>query len=267
MNWRVVRKVSAKPQGYVWEVTEEPSDAVAKTTVAAAPRRGFFKFTDPENHYWGGPAAANELIAAGLARLVGLDAADVIPASIEGHLGVVSVVRPAANLIAWRDVPARVHRDVERQVAHANQFGVMLAFDAWVLNIDRASGKNVIAYQRAKEAAWRVYFIDHGHTLHGNYDRWRWGGHYRSPFWDDLWRYYDLPQGVRSYLTSYRQVEPYVSRIQRIKPKAIQRLVQLVPRELLAPEEARLIEELLLWRQARLPFILRRWFERRVHAR
>lgn len=267
MNWRPVRVVSAKPQGHVWEVVEGPSGVASITSNGAAPRRGFFKFTNPENHYWGGPAAANELIAARLARLVGLDSAGVVPATIDGHLGAVSLVRPAASLVAWRELPEKVHRNIEHYVAHVDQFRVMLAFDAWVLNIDRASGKNVIAYKRVERAPWRVYFIDHGHTLHGNYDRWRWGGPYRSPFWDDLWRYYDLPQGVRNYLTSYRQVAPYVHRIQHVRPGEIRRLVHSVPPALLTPEEARLIENLLLWRQARLSLILRRWFEQARRSR
>ena len=93
------------------------------------------------------------------------------------------------------------------------------------------------------------------------------GGPYRSPFWDDLWRYYDLPQGVRNYLAGYREVAPYVRRIQHVKPEEIRRLVHSVPPGFLAPDEARLIEKLLLWRQARLPLILRRWFERQRRSR
>ncbi len=267
MSWRVIRAVSAKPQGYVWEVAEEPPDGAPTASGGISPRHGFFKFTLPKNGYWGGPAAANELIAAGLARRVGLNAADVIPAYIEGRLGVVSLVRPAAHLAAWRDLPAKVHRDIRRYVANAHQFRVMLAFDAWVLNIDRATGKNIIACQQAEGSPWRVYFIDHGHTLHGNYDRWRWGGPYRSRFWDDLWRYYGVPAGVRRYLTSYHQVAPYVRRIEEVTPAQIRQEIRSVPPQLLTPKEAKLIEDLLLWRQKRLSSILRRWFQRQTRWR
>ncbi|MCL5676875.1 MAG: hypothetical protein M1602_03225 [Firmicutes bacterium] len=260
MNWHVIRAVSAKPQGYVWEVREEPPAGGAGASPRGALRHGFFKFTTPKNHYWGGPAAANELIAAGLARLVGLDAADVVPARIEGHLGAVSLVRPAAHLVGWRELSKTVQGNVRRHIANAHQFRLMLAFDVWVLNIDRATGKNIIAYKETVGSPWRVYFIDHGHTLHGNYDRWRWGGPPHARFWNDLWRYYGVPSGVGRYLTAYRQVEPYVRRIAAITREQIRREVRAVPSGLLTRDQADLIEDLLLWRQRRVAFILRRWF-------
>ena len=263
MNWRVIRTVSSKPQGHVWKVEEQPESASAPPQgLEKPPRHGFFKFTTPANRYWGGPAVANELIAAGLARLVGLDVAELELARIEGHLGVVSVVRPAARLVIWRNLPAPAHRSIRRQVANVRQFRAMLAFDAWTLNIDRGTGKNIIAYQPTPGSAWRVYFIDHGHTLHGNYDRWRWGGPYRSRYWDDLWRYYSVHTSIRRYLRSYRSVAPFVERIQKITPAQIRREVAAVPAELLTPRQARLITDLLLWRQRRLSLILRRWFQR-----
>lgn len=263
----MIRAVSAKPQGYVWEVAEEAPAGAPIASGWANPRHGFFKFTTQANRYWGGPSAANELIAAGLARLVGLDAAGVVPARIEGHLGVVSLVRPAAHLVAWRNLPAQVHRNIRRYIANAHQFRAMVAFDAWVVNIDRSSGANVIAYKQAEGSPWRVYFIDHGHTLHGNYDRWRWGGPHRGRFWDDLRRYYGVPPGVRRYVTSYHQVMPYVRRIKKITPRQIRQVIGSVSPQLLTRREARLIEDLLLWRQKRLEFILRRWFRRQTRQR
>ncbi|MGE5590005.1 MAG: hypothetical protein ACM3ZA_05250 [Bacillota bacterium] len=251
----------------MWEVEEqpEPGPAVPEDS-GSPPRHGFFKFTTARNRYWGGPAGANELIAAGLARRIGLEVADLELARIEGHLGVVSLVRPAVRRVNWRDLPAPAHRSILRSQENIRQFRAMLAFDAWTLNIDRGSGKNTIAYQPAADQGWRVYFIDHGHTLHGNYDRWRWGGPYRSRYWDDLWRYYSVHPSLRRYLRSYRSVAPFVRRIQQITPVEIRREVGAVPAELLTPRQARLITHLLLWRQKRLPLILRRWFHRRRAA-
>lgn len=268
MSWRVVRAVSSKPQGRVWEVRKElstrlPAGSKGKVLV----KRGFFKFTTRAHRYWGGPAAANELIAARLGRLMGLAVAEVVPARIHGHAGVVSVVRPARRLVAWRYLPNRVQGNIAHHVSNATQFRKMLAFDAWVLNIDRASGTNIIAYRRRRGGRWQVYFIDHAHTLHGNYDRWRWGGPYRSRFWDDLWRYYNLPPGAGRYLRRYAQVARYVRRIRSLSARQIRQVVRSVPHEMITPAQAALIERLLLWRQARLPLILKRWFRRRSRRR
>lgn len=252
-EWTKVKEFSAKPQGYVWEVVRREGGKI---------KRGYFKFALKENRYYSGPMEANELIAAHLARLLELPAAEVELVEIEGRLGIVSVVREALELRMWKDMPPGFHADLRGSLDNFNQLLKSFVFDVWTCNIDRSSGKNIIVYRDRPGDPYRFYLIDHGHALHGSQYKWS-RGRYDQPHWDNIWRHYHLPQGLSQAISRYAQLRPYIDRIKKIPPEAIREAVASVPAGLLTPLQARLIRRLLFRRQMRLDMMIRRWLRRR----
>lgn len=252
-EWIKVKEFSAKPQGYVWLVSRREGSNT---------RYGYFKFALKENRFYSGPMEANELIAAALARHLGLPVADLEPAEIDGRRGIVSVVQEADELRMWKDMPAEFHGDLKAHLANFPQLVKAMVFDIWTCNIDRSSGKNIIVYRDRQGDPYRFYLIDHGHALHGSYYKWS-RGRYDQPYWDDIWRHYHLPDGLNQAISGYSQLRPYIEAIQKIDRRLIIDAVASVPRGFLNPPEAALIRRILFRRQKRLAWMIKRWIRHR----
>lgn len=251
-GWQPVQPVSDKPQGRVWLVRRDGP---------GGERWGFFKYAGPEHRYFAGPMVANEWLAAQLLRRLGLPAAEVVPARVDGMEGVVSLARvPLARARRWRDLPLRVRRRHLRTFVRPSRLYGMVVFDVWTTNIDRGSGKNIVVYRRPGERRYRFYLIDHALALHGSYHKWRHYGPWPGPRWRHPWRAYTVPRGLRP---TWRRLAPWVRRVQALPAEELRALVRAVPPRHLAPEEAEFVERLLLVRQRELAEIIARGCRRR----
>lgn len=250
-DWQLVRPISDKPQGRVW---------LARRPVADGWEWGYFKYAGPEHRYYSGPMAANEWLAAQILALLGLPAAPVVPAVVEGLEGVVSVARaPLDRVRQWRHVPLGIRRRHLRTFHRPARLYGMVVFDVWTTNIDRGSGKNIAVYRRPGERRYRFYLIDHALALHGSYYKWDRYGHWPGPQWQRPWRVYAVPRGLRP---TRGRLRPWVRRVVALPPDRLRALVRAVPERLLSPGQAEFVERLLLVRQAELPAIIERWMRR-----
>ncbi|WDL98323.1 HipA family kinase [Alicyclobacillus sp. ALC3] len=250
-TWRFERKLSAKLQGSVWIVTN-PVEGT-----------GFFKFATPDQWHYAGPYIANEWAAATLAKqlrfpVAKLDLAEVIGSDGLPRQGIVSVATQAAEITTWNQIGQIVRERPEEQVENIKRLRQLVVFDAWIANVDRAVGKNIVLYRRPGAQRYNWYLIDHALALLGA--PYKWDEHdWSTAYWDKLWRYYHVPNGLLRIQSSWRVLEPMVERIEQMPVETIEEAVRSVPAGALsAPLQAEMID-LLLHRRARLRRIIRRW--------
>lgn len=250
--WTVDRVWKQKPQGDVWIVHNEVG------------QRGYFKVPGL-NKYYGGTMIANELISALLAKKLGFPVADISVARLRGpdgleRTGIVSLQRNAKEMTTWRDASKRVKANLRQYVWDVQKLREMVVFDAWILNTDRASGKNLILHRDNELDKYYWYLIDHGNTLYGSPYRWR-RASWQSAHWYYLWKYYLVPQGLLKEQSNYALLKPMIEQIQSLSGATINDMVQKVPLQYLSDYERRVITEILLRRQARLHYIIDRWLK------
>ncbi len=104
---------------------------------------------------------ANELIVYQLALRLGIPVSETYIEIIDGKIGIMSIIRSELN---WSYITSQ---NLQNKVLNIDLFKQLFAFDVFVANIDRSTGKNehVIVIQTAN--GYVFYAIDHGHTLNG----------------------------------------------------------------------------------------------------
>ncbi len=247
-TWKIIEKWKEKPQGQVWRVEDGHG------------RKGFFKFAYATQWYDAGPIAGNEWIAKKFADKLGLPAADVELASVvdQGKTlpGIVSLPKTGVTLTNWSRLPDSVKHHMEDHVCHADLLTGTIVFDAWLTNIDRASGKNIILYD-GQAVCLEWYLIDHGYALYGCPRKWA-DHDLGSPYWNDVWRFYHVPRGFLRMATRgsiYRMVD----RIQALKDDEIRSIIKSVPDPLYDKQLQVKTISLLLDRKQNLYNIMNSW--------
>jgi hypothetical protein len=252
-NWRLISTFKAKAQGHVWIVADEQDN------------EGYFKFTLPEQWYSSGPLYANEYIAARLARRLDLPVAKLKQAVVIGpdgkpQKGFVSVQARAREMTTWNEAAPEIVLHPEKYVKDIGLLSSLVVFDAWIANVDRANGKNLILHRNQESDKYDWYLIDHGLTLYGPPRKWE-RGVWNSPFWDQLWQHYHVPKGLLRLQSSESVLLPMIRKIEAVKESEIERIVGKLPQEELGGIERRIIMQLLIYRQKRLRGIIKRWLQ------
>ncbi|WCK56388.1 hypothetical protein PP175_10980 [Aneurinibacillus sp. Ricciae_BoGa-3] len=250
-RWKLVKAWKSKRQGQVWIVKNKEGT------------RGYFKFTTRKQWYFSGPMIANEWIAASLANRLGFPVAQLTTASVRGpdgviRRGVVSVEVPAQEVITWREADEKVHCAPEQYLNHIEKLCTLVVFDAWIANIDRALGKNLILYRDHPDEKYNWYLIDHGHALYGSPRKWKRGA-WNSLLWQQLWRFYHVPNGLLRIQSSFSALEPMIRKIESLRSSEIDAALKNVPRGYLRHKESLFIKRLLLHRQKRIRKIIINW--------
>lgn len=250
-EWRLIKAWKAKRQGQVWVVENQYG------------RRGYFKFARADQWFFSGPMIANEYISAALATKLGFPVADLEQATVTGpdnieQRGIVSLELPALEVITWRNAAPDVHKHPEKHVNHIDRLAQLVVFDAWIANIDRATGKNLVLCRDKPDAKYDWYLIDHGHCLYGSPRKWK-RGQWNAPIWEQLWRYYNVPKGLLRLQSDYETLLPMIRKIESLNEGDIEMAMQTVPKGFLKDKERRFIKRLLLHRQKNLRTIIRRW--------
>jgi hypothetical protein len=244
-TWMPVRKLYRK-LGPVW---------VVKRKKDGRTQMGYFKFPCKQNQYRVGNLIVNEMISFRLAKLLGLNVAEVELAEIDGKQGIVSIVKPAASHFTWLQFQRRLSRSPVSYLRQPEQLRRTFVFDVWICNVDRHGG-NLITFPKGDR--FDFYLIDHGVSLLGAM-KWRkipWD----SPYWQHISRYnYHYPGGMRSYIRSYSELLPHIKDVERIPEYEIREIVNELPDAILPREQKALLVKMLLSRQKQLRSIIWRW--------
>ncbi|MDA8235704.1 MAG: hypothetical protein M0Z31_13070 [Clostridia bacterium] len=249
-QWVFKKLYKNKLQGQVWIVENQFG------------QRGYFKFTTPRQWYYSGPMIADELIAAALAKELGLPVANLDLAVVRGptgapQKGLVSVGVSAKEVITWEEAK-KIHHNPNEHVNNANLLCSIVVFDAWIVNIDRALGRNLVLYRNNPADKFDWYLIDHGHTLHDSPHKWK-RGEWKSRHWERLWRFHSVPKGFLNLGFSREKLEPMINKIENLPPSAIDQAIKKAPRKYLNPRGRLFIKGLLLYRQKKIRTIITRW--------
>lgn len=250
-RWRLVRLLSKKPHGYVWIVERLTDRGI---------QRGYFKFLTGRQKYYGGPMAANELIGARLAQEIGLPVAELEYLKFRGYEGIVSIAVQADRRRRWRELPRAVRYDVHRHFVNPEGLFGMFVFDVFTYNIDRRSGKNLIAFRNRGDVLYDWYLIDHGHALFGSRYKWNQIGHWSHPVWDRIWPYYYLPRGLKPQIQQFSQLEPWIEACESLSDQTLRAILTGIPARFLPRPLAGEVLSMLQHRRSRLSRILRAWF-------
>jgi hypothetical protein len=125
-------------------------------------RLGYLKLlqdTTPEDPWieqW-----ANEQIVSDLARLLDLPAVEAAAGAVEGTRGAITVFLEGRKLSELEFAGYRLEPLMAGALNRA-QFGLMAAFDVWLLNVDRGTANLFVTVEGGRP---RLRLIDHGHTL------------------------------------------------------------------------------------------------------
>ncbi|MGB8956804.1 MAG: HipA family kinase [Tumebacillaceae bacterium] len=250
-RWRLKKAWKNKRQGQVW-VVDEPNG-----------RRGYFKFATKEQWFFSGPMIANEWIAAELAKRLGFPVAELDLTAVTGpdesrQRGLVSIEYPAKEILTWNEAGEEVWRHPEQHVHDIDLLASTVVFDAWIANIDRASGKNLVLYRHHPSEKYSWYLIDHGHALYGSPRKWKRGA-WNAQIWQQLWRFYNVPKGLLRLQSSMTTLEPMIRRIEELREHDIDAAIRSVPAGHLGNKERVFIKRLLMNRQKQLRSIIERW--------
>lgn len=161
-------------------------------------------------------------------------------------------------MITWQEASAEVKENPKDHIEQYDMLRVLVVFDAWIANIDRASGKNLVLYRNAPVEKYKWYLIDHGHTLYGSprkWKQWKWN----APIWDKLWVYYHVPQGLLKIQNSRRVLEPMIRKIESFPTSKIDAALKAVPNGHLRKKERKFIKRLLVYRKRKLRTIMMNW--------
>jgi hypothetical protein len=252
-QWKLIHDWKNKRQGQVWVVEDQNST------------RGYFKFSTKKQYYFSGPMIANEYIAAALARKLGFPVADLKMATVVGadgrrRRGVVSIAKKACEVLTWHDADAAVYDAPEQHVEQTDLLAMLIVFDAWIANIDRATGKNLILYRNDRASKYKWYLIDHGHCLYGSPRKWKRGA-WNAPIWEQVWRFYHVPKGLLRLQSSRAALHPMIAKIEALTEADLDDALNSVPTGHLSPYVRRFTKRLLLHRQKKLRSIIERWLK------
>lgn len=249
--WKLVKVWMKKPQGDVWIVRDKTGN------------RGFFKTTEGKNAYYAGTMVGNEFIAAALAKKLGYPVGRLELAHVQGpdgawRKGIISKEVRAGEIVTWRNARKVVKQKPEKYIKNIQKLKSLVVFDAWIVNIDRGRGENIILYRKHSKAKYDWYLIDHANTLYGSRYKWKRGAWDRA-FWQKLWEYYYVPKGMLRLQSSPQSTNPMIRKIASLKAEDIDGAMSRVPKGYLKKQSADFIRRLLITRQSQLPTIIRRW--------
>ncbi len=251
--WYLIDTWKNKPQGQVWRV-KEPGGKV-----------GFFKFAFKEQWYDAGPIVGNEWITATLAKRTGFDTADLDVVSIPyGNTllsGIVSIQKEFSPIVSWRNLDASVAQHPYEHLQDADKLFGVIAFDAFITNLDRGSGKNILFYRPDDQHRFAFYLIDHGYALYGCERKWA----IHSPmdaYWHHIWNFYHIPKGWQIF-ASKRVLQQAIEAIHSLDEYAIRHIVHDVPDPLYTKAMQKDTIAMLLYRQKHLAHMLDEWLRYR----
>lgn len=257
-EWTFIEVYSEKKQGYVWKVKRE---------IDEQKQYGYFKFIKEHNIPFAGPMVANEMIAKRLGERIELPMHQLEYATIDGHDGVVSIVKPITDpdkLYRWDQLPEKVCTNIADYFKKPKHLINLFVFDVWTCNTDRGTNKNLIAYLDGDEPKYQIYVFDHNHALHDADHKWE-KRPYDNPYWNQIHRYYRCPIGVEELvLANPEYVHRCIRRIEAVQKKEIKKIVWDIPSKYITRKERKLIYKLLLHRQGRLMLMINDWFKRQV---
>lgn len=251
-SWEIVERWKNKLQGQVWKVTNQNG------------REGYFKFAFDNQWYYSGPIAGNEWIAKRLADELKLPCAPLEPATVRYNdmdlRGIVSLPMARKRLFDWRTADDGIRLHPLERVRGAGRLVSTVAFDAWLANIDRGSGRNIILYED-DDGRCRWYLIDHAHALLGSPRKWN--SHKPDDrYWRQIWRFYHLPRGWQRHAT--RSVLMDMSdRIRKVPQSLLHDLVAHVPDQKYTDAMKKDVYLMLLYRRKHLPNMLDAWLRYR----
>lgn len=246
-GWKVVGKKS-RSLNPVWIVTRSKKGKEQK---------GYFKFPTKENRKRVGPLLANEVISYRLAKILNLNVAKVELVKIRGKQGVVSIVRPAQRHYNWIQLGNKLSNSIIKRIDNPKQLLKTFVFDIWICNIDR-NGENIVTFPVGNK--YGFYLIDHGTSLLGAM-KWR-NIPWYSPYWNHVARYNrQYIRGLPSYISSYKQLSPFVKQIKNIPAYKIREIVKSTPASILSHNMKEIVIKLLLCRQRDLDRIVRLWIK------
>lgn len=249
-TWTVTEQWKCKPQGQVWKVRDENG------------RTGFFKFAFSNQWYYAGPIVGNEWLARRLAAESGLASAQVEVTRIRHRdidlLGIVSLPREGVRLLDWNGLSDRERRGATGRIHRMNRLIGTIAFDAWLTNIDRGSGRNIILY-KGMDGLYRWYLIDHAYALYGSPRKWNMHGPITG-HWSQIWRFYHIPQGWQRLATRSALFD-MAERIRRVPRSYIHDAIAAVPDPAYSDRIKRQVSQMLLYRRRELPHMLDRWLQ------
>lgn len=220
---------------------------------------------------------ANEYIAAYLARKLGLPVSKLKEISVKGpgrvkKRGLLSIKAKAKEVIPWKKAQFHNSAQIERKVKKAELLAQLIAFDAWILNLDRTN-HNLILHRNHPRRRYNWYLIDHGIALFGSPSKWkkRWSRKtYKKP------RTYEktlhskkskkslplrIPKGLKRYTLQHRSyTEAMVQKISSLSKREIDNAIKKVPKGYLKRAEKAFIRNMLLKRQKHIQQIVEEIF-------
>jgi hypothetical protein len=111
---------------------------------------------DPWLEQW-----ANEQLASVLAGEIGLPAVEAWAGEVESELGAITVFMEGRKLSELQMMGFQ-ERPVIEGASNRDQLGLIVAFDVWMLNVDRGPANLFVAMEEGRP---RIALIDHGHSL------------------------------------------------------------------------------------------------------
>ncbi len=246
-SWELLDKWKNKLQGQVWRVRNERGT------------KGFFKFAYPKQWYDAGPIIGNEWIAKQLADYLHYPCANVELAELddgnERLHGIVSLPKEGVQLHSWCHAPEEVHAYPEQYVRHFHRLLDVIAFDVWLTNIDRGSGKNIILYRENNKYNW--YLIDHAYCAYGCDRKWR-PGDWTHLYWRQVWQFYHIPKGWLQFIQPERLLAA-AEEIAAIPDSRIEQLLAHNPDPLYSALMRKEMATMLISRKRQLRVILINW--------
>lgn len=176
---------------------------------------------------------ANEYLAGRLARMIGLnvpepaiihvDAETIRRFEISFELVEARVLAPpgphfGSRLVVDEEVRDWMPTSWIENIKNVREFAGILAFDKWTGNAD---GRQVVFHKRHSQRKHRATFIDFGYCF--NAAEWS--------FPDSPLRGAYARQEVYAHVTSWKDFEPWLSRIERCSLAALQRIAEEIPSE------------------------------------
>lgn len=250
-QWNLLKVWKEKRQGHVWVVQSDRG------------RNGYFKFANPAHSYDSGPLIANEWISAQLAVMLGFPVAQLQHTQVigpDGKLqdGLVSIQVDAREIATWCKVEKKVRQRAEKYVSHVELLKMLVVFDVWIGNIDRASGKNLVLYRNDRNDRYEWYLIDHGHALFGAPKKWH-SHQWNEPYWRRPWLFYHVPEGLLRLQVNLHNLEPMLTRVEQVSDETIDNVLGSVPKSHLNEEEHQFIRRWLITRRGQVRQMMRDW--------
>lgn len=252
-GWKCIKEVSYKLQGNVWRVKDNHG------------RQGYFKFSTEDQWYYAGTLIANELIAANLAKKLGFPVAEyevttVIGPNGEEVKGIVSIEVSAREVITWNKVSEDIVHFPDKYVNQMDLLSTLIVFDAWIVNVDRATGKNLILYRNDTNEKYNWYLIDHANCLFGSPYKWE-RASWDSVYWEKIWKFGHVPKGFLSFQSNYEKLSSMIEKIELLTEEDIEDCVTGIPKGVIELSTQNFIKQLLLNRKFKLRKMILAWIK------